>query len=141
MKEYNIKVTSANIAQDCDTSIYRTCCSCGNCVIRLEDGVVLNASYDDTMSGDDGARWEMTITCGAESWSLHVDEISTDADHNVAVKDALESRFGVNADILINQIKRAIGGAALIGALGGDIITTQHFSHKGIWEDDAEEDT
>lgn len=123
MKEYNINVTCADYDPCYDPS------ACGNgggywqpygdCTVCLEDGTILRVKYDDTSCGDYGARWDMTITCGVESWYLYVDEIGADAEtqaehdaHNTAVIAALERRFGIDVIDLIHQVKHAISDAA-----------------------------
>lgn len=123
MKEYTIDITSADYLPGYDPS------ACGNgggywqpygdCTICLEDGAILRAEYDDTSCGDYGARWNMTISHKAEAWSLHVDEIGTDAEmqadyaaHNTAALDALASRFGIDSSAMIGRIKRAVNDAA-----------------------------
>lgn len=123
MKEYDINITTADYAPCYDPS------ACGNgggywqpygdCTIRLEDGKILNVSYDDTSCGDYGARWDMSISYKLDCWQLHVDEIGTtpemEADydaHNAAAKADLASRFSIDAAALISQIRRAISDAA-----------------------------
>lgn len=121
--DYNITITAADYLPGYDPT------ACGNgggywqpygdCTICLEDGKTLNATYDDTSCGDYGARWDMSISYKADSWHLHADEVGTDAEqqadyaaHNAAVKAALSSRFGIDADALVSQIRRAISDAA-----------------------------
>lgn len=121
--DYNITITAADYLPGYDPT------ACGNgggywqpygdCTICLEDGKTLKATYDDTSCGDYGARWDMSISYKADSWHLHADEVGTDAEqqadyaaHNAAAKAALASRFGIDADALVSQIRRAISDAA-----------------------------
>lgn len=91
----------------------------GVCSIRMEDGEILHAEYNDTSCGGYGSRWDMAISNDSESWNFYVDEIGTDAEmqadyvaRNMANSEALSRRFSIDAGTLICLIWHAINSAA-----------------------------
>lgn len=92
----------------------------GTCIVTLDDGSTMSATYEDTSCGEFGERWYAEfIAEDGESFRFVEDYVGSSAedqasndDWNAKTDERMFIRLGVDAASLIDAVSAAIGGAA-----------------------------